>query len=193
MSVPVNPDFKVHLPLLDKVYSEGGSDARYCVEAGVNKQTVKRWLKEIPEFKEAYDRAILKSEAYWDELPLSMMEKGLMFNYGWWRLQYQNRFNLGKERINIRGKNPDEQIEIYKDAVSEGNMHSEQYVSRVTCALAEKNQPAKDEPDSKLSSLFEEHSLTPEEIDAFKKQTEQKAKDIALEAIGEIVKKRDAS
>ena len=86
-----------HIPLLYKLFAEGKSFAAYCAAADIVSATFYNWLNQHPEFNEAYEKATLKAEVYWEEFGVNnMMQPG--FNYSWWSSLMRNRFGYTEHR-----------------------------------------------------------------------------------------------
>lgn len=80
--------------IIIQVGTQGGHVANMCQAIGVgSRDTFYRWVKEYPEFAEAYETATLYSEAFYErELIKGMLGETEKFNHNTAVLIMQNKF-----------------------------------------------------------------------------------------------------
>ncbi len=74
-----------------KLMSAGWSDTKVMSEWGISRSTFYRWLKEVPELKEAHERGKVAFDAIHEDIGVQGMLKQTDVDYQFWR-------DLGKYR-----------------------------------------------------------------------------------------------
>lgn len=70
---------------------EGKSPAQMCAHFDISRQTIDNWAEAHPEFLEAYTRAKVHCQAWWEDKGMSGMEKP-GFNAPVWKKSMEARF-----------------------------------------------------------------------------------------------------
>lgn len=115
----------IHIPMIKDLFREGKSIASFCVKAEISKKTFFQWIKDHPEFEEAYEDALSLAEEWWDSLAIA----GAMdpaFNTKTWGVVMRNRFDYTDTRkLKMPGVDPNadviEQSKQLMKAIVEGN------------------------------------------------------------------------
>lgn len=107
--------------------------AAFCAEAHIHRDTFFTWVKSYPEFQEAYLCSLEKAQRMWEKLPLQ--DKEISFPY--WKLIYQNRFNLGRRRLSVTKLAPIAKLALYEEFFSSGDLTQNEYETLLKAALVE--------------------------------------------------------
>lgn len=83
-----------------EVAQNGGHVAQMCAEIGIkSRDTFYRWLKEYPEFNEAYETSKLRSQAFYENvLLMGMLGKIKNFNFNSLAMTLNNKFPTDYQR-----------------------------------------------------------------------------------------------
>lgn len=85
---------------------EGMGKAEIAFELGVDRDTIKEWVKTYPPFSAAIQRAREASLAWWEKMGRSGITMGKQFNANAYSLQVRNRFPddwRDKQEVNATG------------------------------------------------------------------------------------------
>lgn len=88
----------IHIPLLFKVFKEFDSEARFCAEALISRNTFNSWCMLHQDFAEAYNIAKQLGQTLWERLPFSKDKK---IDTNIWMKIYNTRFKI--ENLKIPG------------------------------------------------------------------------------------------
>jgi len=87
-------DEELHIAMLDEVFSSGGLPIDFCMKANISKDTLNEWLETYPNFKNAYDILIIRTEVIWMH-----NEEMARTSFRYWYLIMQNVF--GFDNVNL--------------------------------------------------------------------------------------------
>lgn len=91
------PEFAAQLPDL---MAHGEAAVEVMAHFGITKPTFYQWLEKYPEFREAYDLARVKSEAWWTQLGRKGASCEVAIQPGVWLMNMKNRFKW-KDRHDV--------------------------------------------------------------------------------------------
>lgn len=112
------------------MFSEGKSRAQFCAKHSIASDTFDDWKKQHPIFNKAYQVAIQKAQAYYDDLRQSHLVQdfeGSSINAAMFNRMYNVRFNVPEKRlINskslAKAKNERAMVKAIMNAVSKGEL-----------------------------------------------------------------------
>lgn len=120
----------------------GELDIQIIAAFGISKKTFYLWLKNHPEFKEAYDIGIVQCEAAWDRKGVEYMEGDRDKPFRYWIAIKNNKFGWAdgkKEQINkttnvyidnmnvLQTKNKDELLDLISKKLSHNDSIPQEY------------------------------------------------------------------
>ena len=88
---------EVHIPLLKRIYSEGGDIAAFCSAAQICRDTFQQWRANFEDLHCAYAQALEVARAWWEQKGIDNLENP-HFNQNVWRLMMRNRFDMTDTR-----------------------------------------------------------------------------------------------
>lgn len=119
----VKYDEPVHINILLISFDSGRDIAAFCAAANISRDTFHRWRREHQNFSDAYDIAIEKARAWWEEYP--RICNGPEFNVTYWSMVMRNRFGYTEHRrVKVSGlkkeQNFTEQHQCIVDMLTNG-------------------------------------------------------------------------
>ena len=128
---PTKFDEKKHIILLREIFFEGGSIARFCAEALIDKKTFYNWKKAHPKFEFAYGILINVAEVVWEKMPSETPVSE--FNFKTWSLNMKNKFGFGNPRIDLETdeKTPVSRLERVVEAMGNGELGGDE-IAKIT-------------------------------------------------------------
>lgn len=124
---------------LPDCFQDGQSIAEVCTHLRISRQTYYTWLEEHPEFKEAHEEGLFRSEAWWMRLGRMGASGAVPINASVWSFNMKNRFHW-RDRPEMD---------------KEDELSPEEYARRAHLALIEMNAADKGKslPDSGIQSV----------------------------------------
>ena len=147
----------VHIPMLYELFSSGKSLAAFCVEADIAQSTFYYWLNSFPEFEEAYSKANMQAQLYWEELGMKNLN-AKAFQFYIWSSTMRNRFYLSEKR-KVRGKEianaptARDKYKILLQEVANGNLTSTELAQLVNAIFTGTKINKETELENKVAEL----------------------------------------
>lgn len=133
---PTPYDEKKHIPLLNKIFEDMEGVAAFCDESSIHRRTFYNWLKDYPEFKEAYEIALCKGSRRWEKLPLENPN----ISHPYWMTILKGRFGYYKPKIDIKpNATPNEKLEAVWEGVREGELSAQEATQLASVAVVQSN------------------------------------------------------
>jgi len=88
---------EVHIPMLNRIFSQGGDIAAFCAAAKVARCTFQDWRANFQDFHDAYMAAKEVARAWWEQKGIDNLDNP-HFNQNVWRLMMRNRFDMTDTR-----------------------------------------------------------------------------------------------
>ena len=123
---PTNYDPAKHIPLMRKMFADGGLLAAYLSAADVLSSTFYEWLDKYPEFEDAYGKAVQDSKNWWENLARNNINQP-GFNFALYNSVMVNNFGQTPNR-KLKIKNiakaatHTDRFDVVMKEIAEGNL-----------------------------------------------------------------------
>lgn len=92
-------DPEIHIPMLQRIYRQGGAIMAFCAECQISQKTFWKWIEDHKEFNQQYDISICEGGQQWEMLLLDAAKNGITINTRYWEMVGRARYKYSQVHL----------------------------------------------------------------------------------------------